>query len=102
MCIDGVSYLLMQDENVGRLMSDPNMDLIHKQVVMTLYSLDAGGRLDELREILPLYLSLDWEECLKILDTIEAVGLLTRSGDRIALTHPIDGHAAQTSCGCHS
>jgi hypothetical protein len=100
MCIDGVSHLIMRDENVRVLMFDPRMDLIHQQVLMTLYSLEAGGRLHEYRDVLPLYLSLNWNECSAILDTIEQVGLLARYAEGIKLTYPVKRHDADVACGC--
>ena len=100
MCIDGVSNLIMHDENVRVRMFDPRMDLIHQQVLMTLYSLETGGRLQEYRDVLPLYLSLNWDECALILDTIEQVGLITRSADGITLTYPVKPQDADGACGC--
>jgi hypothetical protein len=101
MCVEGVGNLFMEDENVRALLADPRLDLVHHQVVMTLYSLDAGGRLADYREILPLYLSVDWERCSEILETLETVGLISRRGDDIALTHPIASDAAASQCLCH-
>ncbi len=101
MCVEGVGNLVMEDENVRALLADPRLDLIHHQVVMTLYSLDAGGRLADYREILPLYLSVNWERCSEILETIESVGLISRTGGGIALTHPIASDAATSQCLCH-
>ena len=100
MCIAGISRLMMEDERFQQLMSNLNLELIHWQVVMTLHSLDAGGRLHEYREMLPICLSLDWEECSAILDTLEKAGLLVRIDDTISLTHPIITETAHRSCGC--
>jgi hypothetical protein len=98
--MDSVSHLVMEHEGIQELMSNPILDLVHKQVVMTLYSLDANHRLHEYKEVLPLYLGKDWDSCAEILDTIQAAGLLVRAGDEIILTHPVktDGMHA---CGCH-
>jgi hypothetical protein len=100
MCISAIGRLMMEDEGFQKLLSNPTLDLIHKQVVMTLYSLAAVGRLHECREMLPIYLSLDWEECSAILDTIEKAGLLVRIDDTVSLTHPIITARADQSCGC--
>jgi hypothetical protein len=91
----------MEDENVRELLADPRLDLIHHQVVMTLYSLDAGGRMADYREILPLYLSVDWDRCSELLETLENVGLISRTGDSIVLTHRIVSEAAASQCLCH-
>ncbi len=100
MCMDTVGHLVMQDETIQGLMSNPILDLVHKQVIMTLYSLEANHRLNECKEVLPIYLSRDWTQCCEILNTIQAAGLLVRTADEIYLTHPIktDG---MNACGCN-
>jgi hypothetical protein len=101
MCVDGVSRLVMGNLAIQNLMSNPILDIVHKQVVMTLYSLAADHRLDEYVKMLPVYLSTDWPACSAILDTIEQAGLLTRTeGGGIALTYPIDAEAESAPCGC--
>jgi hypothetical protein len=99
MCTDGVSHLVMEDENIQRLMSNPMLDLIHKQVVLNLYALDATHNLDDYKQMLPLYLGIDWEACQAILDTIEKAGLMTRTSDGIALIHPVQREESM-GCGC--
>lgn len=99
MCIDGVSPLVMNDEDIQRLMSNPILDLIHKQVVMSLYSMDANHVLDDYKRMLPLYLGTDWETCQAILDTIEKAGLVIQSSNGIVLTHPVQRDESH-ACGC--
>ncbi len=100
MCVDGVSRLVMGNPTIQNLLSNPILDIVHKQVVITLYSLAADNSLHEHEKMLPVYLSVDWAQCSAILDTIEQAGLLTRTKDGITLTHPIDTEAESTSCGC--
>ena len=102
MCVDGVGHLVMADERVQTLMADPRLDFVHQQVVMTLYALDAQGRLEDYREILPIYLSREWAECSEILDTIGSVGLLNHTQDGIELAYPITAEDSGHSCGCHA
>ncbi len=102
MCTDGVGHLVLGDERIQALMADPRLDLVHQQVVMTLYSLNAQGKLDEYREILPIYLSLAWESCEEILDAIVSVGLLNRTNEGIELTYPVVDDGTGDSCGCHA
>jgi ABC-type metal ion transport system substrate-binding protein len=66
---------------------------------MALYSLDTGNRLQECREVLPVYLSKDWSECEKILKTIEEAGLITMTDGEVSLTHKIEAQHP-IICGC--
>jgi hypothetical protein len=100
MCVDGVSRLVMGNLTIQNLMSNPILDIVHKQVVMTLYSLAANDCLHEYEKILPVYLSADWAECSAILDTIEKAGIITSTEDGITLTYPIDVEAESPTCGC--
>jgi hypothetical protein len=100
MCMDGVSHLVLSDARIQRKMANPILDIVHKQVVMTLYSLEANHQLQEYRQMLPLYLSMDWPKCAEIIDAIELAGLITRSGERIALTYHIEAEQ-DVGCGCH-
>jgi len=102
MCFDSVSYMLLQDERFMELVAHPELDLVHKQVIMALYSLEAGHQLDDYRETLPVYLSMNWDTCSQILDVIEHAGLIHRDESGITLVHRFDmpdQHAG--SCGCH-
>lgn len=99
MCTDGVSHLVMNDEKIQKLMSNPILDLVHKQVIMSLYSLEANHNLKDYRQMLPLYLGKDWAACDAILNTIEKAGLLMRTADGIALTHPVERDASP-ACRC--
>ncbi|MFH0822379.1 MAG: hypothetical protein V2B18_06475 [Pseudomonadota bacterium] len=101
MCTEGVSHLLMDDARIGRALSDPGLDLVHKQVMMALYSLADGKRLDRYKEMLPIYLSLDWDECDVILDAIVQAGLLRRTEEGLELVYPITRDHTEHSCGCH-
>lgn len=101
MCIDGVGHLVLGDERIQTLMSDPRLDLVHQQVVMALYSLNAQGRLGECEEILPIYLSMSSEKCAEILDTIVGVGLLVRTESGFELAYPVAQEGGGDSCACH-
>lgn len=101
MCTDGVSQLVLEDEVIGEKMANPLLDIVHKQVVMMLYSLDANRQLGRYKELLPLYLSLDWPHCEEILGAIETAGLLVSSDNGIQLVHPVSADASMGSCGCH-
>jgi hypothetical protein len=100
MCVDGVSRLVMGNPTIQDLLSNPILDIVHKQVVITLYSLAADHCLHEYEKMLPVYLSLEWAKCSAILDNIEQAGLLTRTEDGIALTYPIDTEAEGSPCAC--
>jgi len=67
----------MNDAAIQEKMSNPILDLVHKQVVMVLYSLEISNRLETYKEVLPVYLSADWTTCSEVLDTIERAGLLS-------------------------
>jgi len=99
MCTDGVSRIIMNDDKIQALMSNPILDLIHKQVIMNLYSLDADHSLSDYKRMLPIYLGMDWEACQRLLNTIEEAGLLYRTVDGIALTHPVEPDTS-AHCGC--
>ncbi|MBI5570071.1 MAG: hypothetical protein HY914_09010 [Desulfomonile tiedjei] len=101
MCMDAVSHLLINDRTFQRLVSNPSLDLIHKQVLMALYSMELGGELERCKELLPVYLSSDWSRCETILDTLEAAGLIERIDGAVELTYRIDKDEAGGSCGCH-
>ncbi len=99
MCTASVGNVLVYDDHIQELMNKPFMELIHKQVVMTLYSLSLSKRLDEYQKLLPIYLGLSLEECKKILETIEQAGLIEHSDGQLRLTHPISSESSG-SCGC--
>ena len=102
MCMDAVSHLLINDRTFQRLVSNPQLDLIHKQVLMALYSMVLGGELDRCRDLLPVYLSSDWQRCETILETLESAGLIRRIDGTVELAYKIDRDAAEGSCGCHA
>lgn len=99
MCTDGVSHLLFEDKTIMEKMSNPILDFVHKQVIMTLYTLNADKRLSDYKDMLPTYLSKDWAECETILKTIEQAGLVTLSPDGIRLIHEVES-GDTASCGC--
>jgi hypothetical protein len=101
MCTDGVSKLVLEDEVIGEKMANPILDIVHKQVVLVLYSLDANKQLDRYKELLPVYLSLDWPRCAEIIDTIETAGLVVRSDHGLQLVYPVSTDANAAACGCH-
>ncbi len=102
MCMEGMNCFAMNDPAFQKVMSNPALDLIHKQVLMTLYSMAANKCLQEYKELLPVYLSADWSRCETILETLERAGLLTRTEHGIQLTHQIDATNPAMSCGCCS
>jgi len=101
MCMDGVSLAVMNDERIQQALASPLLDLVHKQVLFTLYSMNAAGSLDEYQQVLPLYLSTDSATCESILSTLEQAGLLVRNQGTIELTHKVDAPVPDGSCGCH-
>ncbi|MFH0959170.1 MAG: hypothetical protein V1897_10750 [Pseudomonadota bacterium] len=100
MCTASVGNIIFKDETIQGLMARPGLDLIHKQVLMTLYALDFQKRLDEFKSVLPIYLSMDWKSCEKILIELESEGLITVKADSIVLNHPLNIEENETSCGC--
>lgn len=100
MCMDSVCQSVMDDVAIQEKMANPILDIVHKQVVMVLYSLEANHQLDQYKELLPVYLSADWPKCTAILDVIEKAGLLIRTDERLQLTHPVEVDTT-VSCGCH-
>lgn len=100
MCTEAVSQVLLEDELIQNLMADPAMDVLHQQVLMTLYSLDVAHRLEQVRTLLPIYLGMKWDRCSEVLDIIAKVGLIKREGDDVKLTHPIARERLSSECGC--
>lgn len=100
MCMVSVGNLIIENEMIQQLMANPSLDLIHKQVLMTLYSLDAQKRLADHKTVLPIYLSMNWDDCDKILRVLESAGTITRNQESILLNFPLNIDAAESSCGC--
>ena len=100
MCTVSVGNIIFKDETIQGLMARPSLDLIHKQVLMTLYALDSQKRLEEFKAVLPIYLSMEWENCEKILVELESEGLITVKTGSIVMNHPLNLEANETSCGC--
>jgi predicted methyltransferase len=100
--MDGVCQSVMNDEAIQEKMANPILDIVHKQVVMVLYSLEANKQIDEYKELLPVYLSTDWSKCAAILDAIEQAGLLIRTDGGIQLTHQVEVDTSANSCACHA
>lgn len=98
MCVDGVSSLLFTNEAIMEKLANPILDFVHKQVLMALYSWDSAGTLGEFRELLPVYLSKDRQECDAILRTVQEAGLVTLSANGIALVHPLPKPDAHCNC----
>jgi len=82
------------------MMANPILGIIHKQVLMTLYALDASGRLNECMDMLPVYLGAKRSDCEAILEIIEKAGLLKKTETGIELTHKLKSGDAFDSCGC--
>ena len=101
MCMDGISLAVLNDERIQQELSNPKLDFVHKQVLMTLYSMNAAGTLGEYRQVLPLYLSKDLSTCEEILNTLEQEGLISRNQGNIELTYKVDAPESDASCGCH-
>ncbi|MGC8602444.1 MAG: hypothetical protein ACP5VS_02005 [Desulfomonilaceae bacterium] len=100
MCTASVSDIIMENEMIQGLMANPGLDLIHKQVLMTLYALDAQKRIEDYKSILPIYLSMDWDNCEQILQTLVSTGLITIDQESILMNYPIDIDSTRSSCGC--
>jgi len=100
MCTASVGDIIMENQMIQDLMAKPNLDLIHKQVLMTLYALDAQKRLDDYKTILPIYLSMDWKNCEQILETLASAGLVTLDRVSIVMNYPLNLDTSQSSCGC--
>ncbi len=100
MCTDAITPVIFENRAIMEKMSNPILDFVHKQVVITLYSLEASRRLEEYREVLPMYLSKDWSECEAILRTLEQAGLVSLDSEGVALTHRVEIDNT-SSCGCH-
>ncbi len=102
MCMEGMNCFTMSDADFQKVMSNPALDLIHKQVLMSLYSMAANKCLQEYKELLPVYLSTDWSRCETILQTLEHAGLLTRTEHGIELMYKVAENSPAASCGCCS
>ena len=100
MCTASVGDIILKDATIQGLMARPSLDLIHKQVLFTLYALDFEKRLANLKTILPIYLSMDWDNCEKILRLLESEGLITMNSGSIVMNYPLKIEANDTSCGC--
>jgi hypothetical protein len=100
MCMEGSSALFQHNAKLRSVMEDPALDIMHKQVLMALYSLHTAGGLDRVKDHLPIYLSMDWTDCVTILDGLERAGLLARRGDEIELFHAPERRPLGLSCGC--
>jgi hypothetical protein len=102
MCMEGMNSFSITDDAFQKLVSNPELDLVHKQVLMSLYSMAAIKCLHEYKELLPVYLSSDWSHCETILETLERAGLLSLTEHGIELTHKVDEKSVGASCGCCS
>ena len=100
MCTASVGDIIMGNEMMQELMAKPELDLVHKQVLMTLYALDMQKRLGDYKTILPIYLGMNWDNCKEILNTLEAGGLIKIGQEGISMSYPLDVDSSQTSCGC--
>jgi hypothetical protein len=100
MCTDSVSHLVLQDGRIQALLMDPRLDIVHKQVVLSLYSLNGSPTLTELEQILTVYLGQDWAQCMDILRSIEAVGIIRLQGERVTMVYPVTKPADGAGCGC--
>jgi hypothetical protein len=76
--------------------------VIHTQVLMALYSMEASGLLAQYRSLLPVYLSTDLERCETILEALAKAGLISRQGEGIELTYKVEADQGDHSCGCHA
>jgi hypothetical protein len=101
MCTDGIGHLVMSDETIQELLANSTLDLVHKQVVMTLYSMEAGKTLSDYKRMLPIYLGMNWQRCSEILREIEKTGLIEWTDAGITILHPVQVEEAGHGCGCH-
>jgi hypothetical protein len=101
MCMDGVSLAVLNDERIQQAMSNPQLDFVHQQVLLMLYSMNAAGSLNEYQQVLPLYLSKDLSQCEEILKVLEQAGLISQNRGVIELTYEVQAPEADAACGCH-
>jgi len=100
MCTTGISYYVMTDPYLHEIMTRRNLDFLHQQVIMVLYTLQHDKRLHEYRQMLPVYLGRDWTACEPLLDGLEAAGIINRSIDGIELPHQIFIQDDRDACAC--
>jgi hypothetical protein len=100
MCTDGVSSLVMSDDTIQSRIMEAGLDFIHLQVLVNLYNLAVTGSLNEYRTMLPMYLSIDMDQCEALLAQLEGAGLLSRANGELELVHKIEAQADPSSCGC--
>ncbi len=101
MCTASVAGLIFADEEIQRLLANPLLDMIHRQVVLTLYGLDLDHKLHEYESLLPVYLGVSPEECSAIIEKIVQAGLVAHSENGLVLTRPLDPDRMESSCHCH-
>ncbi len=101
MCTAAVSHIVLQDERIQDAMAANGLDFLHQQVVITLYGLELQGQLQAYKEMLPTYLSMEWEKCAELLATLEHAGLIHRADDAIKMVIPIHAEEAGHACGMH-
>lgn len=100
MCMDGVCLHVMENEALQERLADPSLDLVHRQVVMTLYSMHAANQLEQGADMLPVYLGVDRQECERILSDLERVGVIDRSEGGLSLTYPVEMPHDPCACTC--
>lgn len=100
MCSDGVSQLVMTDQVINEKISSAGLDFLHLQVLVNLYSLKIANNLDQVQDLLPVYLSKSWEECDELLDQLERANLVRRNRETLELVEEIESPEQDHSCAC--
>ena len=100
MCTTGVSYQVMTDPVIQDIVSRKELDFLHQQVIMVLYTLQHEKRLHDYRQMLPIYLGRDWDACERLLAVLESAGVVRRVGTDIELPYEVHIDDAGDACAC--
>ncbi len=100
MCTTGISYQVMSNPLIRDIVVRDNLDFLHQQVIMVLYTLQHEKRLDQYAQMLPLYLGKDMTACEQLLADLESAGVVRRSGGGIELLHEIHVDDDGDACAC--
>ncbi|MGB9617153.1 MAG: hypothetical protein ACP5M0_14020 [Desulfomonilaceae bacterium] len=100
MCTTGISFQVMTNPIIREIVVRANLDFVHQQVIMVLYTLQHEKRLDQYAQVLPLYLGKDWSACERLLADLEAAGVVRRSSGGVDLPYEIHVDDDGDACAC--
>lgn len=100
MCTTGISFQVMTNPIIRDIVVRANLDFVHQQVIMLLYTLQHEKRLDQYAQVLPLYLGKDWSACEQLLADLEAAGVVRRSNGGVELPYEIHVDEDGDACAC--